>query len=488
MFFARQPGCLPAAGIAKHVRQQYGAILVACGDNPYASEWLTAADRVVATAANARELKRSTLEAERIRGSNGTLVASVGALSLPTVLHGHPSFSLPDLEQGPYVQAESEAKFATLDHQPTAQAFTTLLHGLLQEPEQDVETVSGVALKGDPVTTEKEYSLMANNDWILQDQETEESADDHIKSVRSTLDGEQTYDELLGSNEQLYGEPNEDSGDYAGQSLSDLYGQSVNQAGVGGLNQHQTKMVIIGIVAALVVLAIMILFGFNPISAIAGGSDEPAQPETATQNPEPSGSGAAGSEAEGSSVSLPAAQIPLHDSGVTFKPPVEEDDTYLLAAGDVSWGGEITTGENGETLTLEGPTAAQIKRSLTFKDGSISTGVFGRTAPEKPLQHATSHRLMLTGDEKTSGTFFEVDGTELVSMGAYFDYRDGDEITRTYVEMDPESADGGVKDVYATTFDSPLAKNKNGQPATDEGPPIPTLVALHENDSKKGEN
>ena len=59
-------------------------------------------------------------------------------------------------------------------------------------------------------------------------------------------------------------------------------------------------------------------------------------------------------------------------------------------------------------------------------------------------------------------------------MGAYFDYRDGDQVTRTYVEMDPESPDGGVKDVYATTFDSPLAKDKNGDPATDEGPPIPT--------------
>lgn len=333
---------------------------------------------------------------------------------------------------------------------------------------------------------------MANSDWILQDQGDDESAEDSLQSVQSTIDGEQTYDELLGSNEALYGEDDLNPEDYGDESLTSLYGQSVNKAGVAGLSENQTKIVLAGVVAGLLVLAAMILFSFNPITAIAGGSGaQESEPSGESANPDAAGSGAegaAGSQAEGSSVALPAAQIPLHDSGITFDPPVNEDDTYLLAAGDVSWGGEITTGEDGETLTLEGPTAAQIKRSLTFKDGSISTGVFGRTAPDKPMQHATSHRLMLTGQEKTSGTFFEVDGTKLVSMGAYFDYRDGDQVTRTYVEMDPESPDGGVKDVYATTFDSPLAKGKNGGPATDEGPPHPTLVALHQNEKPKGEN
>ena len=231
---------------------------------------------------------------------------------------------------------------------------------------------------------------MANSDWILQDQGDDESAEDSLQSVQSTIDGEQTYDELLGSNEALYGEDDLNPEDYGDESLTSLYGQSVNKAGVAGLSENQTKIVLAGVVAGLLVLAAMILFSFNPITAIAGGSDT-AESEPAGQQaaPEAAESGAAGSQAEGSSVALPAAQIPLHDSGITFEPPVNEDDTYMLAAGDVSWGGEITTGEDGETLTLEGPTAAQIKRSLTFRDGSISTGVFGRTAPDKA--HAARH-------------------------------------------------------------------------------------------------
>lgn len=317
-----------------------------------------------------------------------------------------------------------------------------------------------------------------NQDWIFQDQE----ADDHISTVAESIDDTQDYESLFNSPGGLYGEnPGESDEDFDTESLTNIYETQTANTGLGGLSDQQSKLVILGIVAALVILAMMILFSFNPISVFTGAPDAATEPDPQASEQQ-AANGPVGSDAEGSSVALPASQIPLHDSGITFEPPVKKDDMYLLAAGDVSWGGEITTDDTGETLTLEGPTAAQVKRSLTFKEGSISTGVFGRTAPDKPMQHATSHRLLLTGQEKTAGTFYEVDGTELKSMGAYFDYRDGDEITRTYVEMNPDDPQSGVKDVYATTFDSPLAKDKEGNPTTDEGPPIPTLVALHENE------
>lgn len=188
----------------------------------------------------------------------------------------------------------------------------------------------------------------------------------------------------------------------------------------------------------------------------AVGGEEAGRPG---QNP-PDGTGQAGG---GQALEL-AAPLSVRDTGIVFEAPAEEDSAYYLKAGEIAWKGELENTGTGEMLTLEGPTAAQFKRAVALPQGSIMTGVFGRAEPEKPIVHATFQRVDLGGDEQTSGTYYAVDGGRVLVKGSYFDQRDGEAITRTYVEDADPVTNPGIDARYAVRFEAPF------------GAPIPALV------------
>lgn len=156
MFYTNKPESQKPGPLTTYVRQNYGAIIVACGDTPYAEHWLTAADRVIATAENPRELKYSLEEAERLRGSNGTFVAPVGSISVPSALRSHPVYNLPDLEDGTYFEAEQSTQFATLMNDLTGAAFTDLMDDLLQTADNHQVEEGSIAVKDMPSPERKE--------------------------------------------------------------------------------------------------------------------------------------------------------------------------------------------------------------------------------------------------------------------------------------------------------------------------------------------
>lgn len=156
-------------------------------------------------------------------------------------------------------------------------------------------------------------------------------------------------------------------------------------------------------------------------------------------------------------------ELPVKETGVAMQEPVYKEDagTYYLRAGSIAWKGKLDKTDTGEQLTLEGPTAAQFKRTVTLPGGSVMTGVFGRAEPGKPIVHATFHRTTIGQTESTSGTYYAIDGSDVIVEGTYQDARDGDTITRTYTEHSPGSEE---YDSYRVSFDVPV------------GVPVPVLV------------
>lgn len=162
-----------------------------------------------------------------------------------------------------------------------------------------------------------------------------------------------------------------------------------------------------------------------------------------------------GSGTQGGSLATPfgAEGLTVRDTGVVFRQPVvKADGTYYEGAGEIAWKGKKEATDTGTQYTLEGPTAAQFKTSVALPNGSITTGVFGRAAPGKPMFHATFHRTTMGEEEVTSGTYYALDGSRVIVEGTYSDTRDGSHVTRTYSEAAPGSESFNR---YAVAFEAP---------------------------------
>jgi hypothetical protein len=197
-----------------------------------------------------------------------------------------------------------------------------------------------------------------------------------------------------------------------------------------------------------VVIAVVLLFAASKVvPALFGGGDEAATaPQAARQAPQETG---------------PQGSLAVRDTGIGIAEPVEKDGAYYLRSGEIAWKGKLENTDTGEVLTLEGPTAAQFKRAITLPGGSITTGVFGRAEPGKPILHATFHRVSVGEQEYTTGTYVAVDEGRVLVKGSYSDERHGDAVVRTYTEHAPGL---GEEERYAVRFEAP------------PGVPIPALV------------
>ena len=203
----------------------------------------------------------------------------------------------------------------------------------------------------------------------------------------------------------------------------------------------------VGLVAlflAAVVLAGNVFGGPKNAPDASGAGPAPQQAD---------GSGTQGGSGASPATPFGAEGLTVRDTGVVFQQPVvKADGTYFEGAGEIAWKGKKEATDTGTQYTLEGPTAAQFKTSVALPNGSITTGVFGRAAPGKPMFHATFHRTTMGEEETTTGTYYALDGSRVIVEGTYSDARDGDTITRTYSEAAPGS---DRLNRYAVSFEAP---------------------------------
>ena len=150
----------------------------------------------------------------------------------------------------------------------------------------------------------------------------------------------------------------------------------------------------------------------------------------------------------------------IEDTGVVFGGLKTEDGSATLEGAGLKWEGEIEAGEAGETITLEGSTAAQIRRGFEMPHSSIQSGVFAVAQESGAVLHVTFHTFDAAGTEVTQGSIFAVEDDRLDFTGYYRDERErgSEKVVRTY--MPP----GG--DNYRVSFEVP------------EGTPVPLLVGF----------
>lgn len=137
---------------------------------------------------------------------------------------------------------------------------------------------------------------------------------------------------------------------------------------------------------------------------------------------------------------------PIRDSGVVFGPLRTEDGDAALSGAGLEWSGTVTEKEGGETVTLEGPTAAQLERGFDLGASSVETGVYAVAQQSGEVLHVTTHTFLpeeggMEAEELTLGTVYALADGEPSGYAYYLDEReeDSNRVKRTYVRPGRES-------------------------------------------------
>ncbi len=136
----------------------------------------------------------------------------------------------------------------------------------------------------------------------------------------------------------------------------------------------------------------------------------------------------------------------IRDSGVVFGPLRTEDGDATLSGAGLEWSGTVTEKDGGETVTLEGPTAAQLERGFDLGASSVETGVYAVAQQSGEVLHVTTHTFLpeeeeTEAEELTLGTVHALADGEPSGYAYYLDERreGSNRVTRTYVRPGQES-------------------------------------------------
>ena len=252
-----------------------------------------------------------------------------------------------------------------------------------------------------------------------------------------------------------------------GRLRGGLLGRPVPEAEEG---TRKRELLTFAFLAAAVLFVLFLAFVGYKI--LFGGGDEGAQ---------------GGSSPSSQAVSV--GGIEPQDTNLLFEKPFEKSDgsrsfegpdgSYAVGLGEYEWEGTKELKGDVEEVVLEGRTAANFTTAVRLTHGEITTGVFGRAEPDKPMWHATFQRTTTGGEESTNGTYQAVDEGQVILEGAYFDRivedNPGDEpdvIVRTYVEGDPRK-EGEDLTRYARTYRAPEGTLIPWMPGWEEPDPVP---------------
>ncbi len=237
---------------------------------------------------------------------------------------------------------------------------------------------------------------------------------------------------------------------------------------------RENPMPLVGALLALAVFigVLVIIFG--------GGGGEGSQ--TAERGPSEGAQNAQRLAAD------PFAGGPVSDSGVAFEPLQESGDTAALSGAGLDWTGSVSEkeGGQGQTLTLDGPTAAQLERGFDVGNFDVEPGVYAVAERDSgEVFHVTTQILVpqdqdRAGEELTLGTVLAFEDDEFSGFAYFLDRRDegSNRVTRTYF--------GPSIKPYRASYQAPALKAKEGDR---NGAFVPLLVGWQgfEDDQTTGE-
>ncbi|QIN84624.1 hypothetical protein GBA63_19695 [Rubrobacter tropicus] len=156
---------------------------------------------------------------------------------------------------------------------------------------------------------------------------------------------------------------------------------------------------------------------------------------------------------------------PVTDSGVAFEPMRESGREAALTGAGLEWAGSVSEKEDGrgQTVTLDGPTAAQLERGFDLGSSDVETGVYAVAQEDTgEVLHVTTQTLVpqeqeAAADELTLGTVHAFANGKPSGYAFYLDRREAgsDRVVRTYVRPGQSS--------YRVSYDAPVTQ------ATGEG-------------------
>lgn len=221
------------------------------------------------------------------------------------------------------------------------------------------------------------------------------------------------------------------------------------------------------LMALMVLVVLLVVFWFV---FLRGGGET-------VQNP-------AGNEGGGEKAPLAAQPSPeaggADATGIVFGRLYEGGDKATLQGAGLDWEGSITPKDDGagETITLKGPTAAQVERGFEVDNSDVDSGVYALAQDDGSVLHVATHTYQLVSQQQdkeadeqiereiTFGTIFDLEGGNLRQSGFYVDRHEpgSPKTLRTYYK----GPDFNPKDSYEVSFKAP------------KGTPVPLLVGYRD--------
>jgi len=172
----------------------------------------------------------------------------------------------------------------------------------------------------------------------------------------------------------------------------------------------------------------------------------------------------------------PFAGGPVSDTGVAFERMQQSGEQAALSGAGLEWSGSVSEKEDGggQTVTLEGPTAAQLERGFDLANWDVEPGVYAVAQEDTgEVLHVTTQTLVpqeqdAAAHEITLGTIYAFEGGEFSGYAYYLDRREeeSDRVTRTYVRPGRES--------YRVSYEAPATATSPG--GDRNGAFVPLLV------------
>ena len=155
----------------------------------------------------------------------------------------------------------------------------------------------------------------------------------------------------------------------------------------------------------------------------------------------------------------------------------ESGDAAALSGAGLEWSGSVSEkeGGQGQTLTLDGPTAAQLERGFDVGGWDVEPGVYAVAQRDSgEVLHVTTQTLVpqdqeRASEEMTLGTVYAFQDDVFSGFAYYLDRREegSDRVTRTYVRPGQEP--------YRVGYEAPAMKQAGGSDDRN-GAFVPLLV------------
>ena len=175
----------------------------------------------------------------------------------------------------------------------------------------------------------------------------------------------------------------------------------------------------------------------------------------------------------------------VDETGIVFSGLQEGGDTATLQGAGLDWEGTITEkeGDAGETITLEGPTAAQVERGFEVDNTDVDSGVYAVGQDDGSVLHVATHTFQLVSEQQDKEADEQI--VREITYGTIFDLEEGDlQQSGFYVDRHPEQGSAKTLRTYYKAPDFDPEDSYEVSFNARKGTPVPLLVGYRDGEQE----